>query len=282
MLIFLKMTMNGSNLMKTIIKSLLATALLSSSLSTLAETTEDRLLRRAQQGDANAQSLMGRIACDNGDYYAALDWYEKAAKQAYGKDDQELQWYLLASMYEDGQCIGAKTEQGSPNYPKALEWYTRVAFNPNPKELSRHYSAKLSIADIYFFGEGGIKRDGAMAKSLYTELANISDNVIQQDKKGSAIKETRSNARYRLAQMHYYGEFATQNYQLAFQWAGKAALDNNTYATPLLAVLFYNGLGVKQDKAMGLELVEFACDKFAIEKACELYQQMKANLPVKY
>lgn len=280
MLIFLKMTMNGRNLMKTIIKSLLVTALLSISLSTLAETTEDRLLRRAQQGDANAQ--MGSIACDNGDYYAALDWYEKAAKQAYGKDDQEWQQYKLAEMYWAGMCIGAKTEQGSPNYPKALEWYTRVAFNPNPKELSRHYSAKLSIADIYFFEEGGIKRDGAMAKRLYTELANISDNVIQQDKSGSTIKETRSNARYRLAQMHYYGEFATQNYQLAFQWAGKAALDNNTYATPLLAVLFYNGLGVKQDKAKGLKLLEFVCDNFAIEKACKLHKQMKANLPVKY
>lgn len=268
--------------MKTIIKSLLATALLSSSLSTLAETTEDRLLRRAQQGDANAQSLMGRIACDNGDYYAALDWYEKAAKQAYGKDDQEWQWYQLASMYEGGQCIGAKTEQGSPNYPKALEWYERLVFNPNPKNLSYHYYAKFRVADIYFFEEGGIKRDGAMAKRLYTELANISDNVIQQDKSGSAIKETRSNARYRLAQMHYYGEFATQNYQLAYQWADKAVSDNNPYAAPLLAVLLYNGLGVKQDKAKGLKLLEFVCDNFAIEKACELYQQMKANLPVKH
>ncbi|MDG6473693.1 tetratricopeptide repeat protein [Glaesserella parasuis] len=268
--------------MKTIIKSLLATALLSSSLSTLAETIEDRLLREAQQGDANAQERMGRKACDNGDYYAALDWYEKAAKQAYGKDDQEWQWYRLASMYEDGQCIGAKTEQGSPNYPKALEWYTRVAFNPNPKDLSHHYDAKFEVADIYFFEKGGIKRNGAMAKRLYTEVANISDNVIQQDKNGFVIEETRSNARYRLAQMHYYGEFATQNYQLAFQWAGKAALDNNPYAAPLLAVLLYNGLGVKQDKAKGLELVEFACDKFAIEEACKLHKQMKANLPVKY
>ncbi|MDG6410100.1 tetratricopeptide repeat protein [Glaesserella parasuis] len=277
--------------MKTVIKSLLVTALLSSSLSTLAETTEDRLLRRAQQGDANAQSLMGSSACKSGDYYAALDWYEKAAKQAYGKDDQEWQQYQLAEMYWAGMCIGAKTEQGSPNYPKALEWYERVAFNSNPKNLSYHYIAKFRIAEIYLFEKGGIKRDGAEAKRLYTELANIPDDVIQQLKnnenvleaaKGLAIQEIRSNARYRLAQMHYYGKFATQNYQLAFQWADKAVSDDHPYAAALLAVLLYNGLGVKQDKAEGLRLVEVACDEFAIEKACELYQQMKANLPVKY
>lgn len=272
--------------MKTIIKSLLATTLLSSSLFALAETYYDEeLLREAQQGDANAQERMGSKACDNGDYYAALDWYEKAARQAYGKDNQEWQWHRLASMYEDGQCIGAKTEQGSPNYPKALEWYERLAFNPNPKDLSDHYGAKFRVADIYFFEKGGIKRDGVMAKRLYTELANISDNVIQQDKQGTqgfVIKETRGNARFRLAQMHYYGKFATQNYQLAYQWAAKAVPDYSTYAIPLLAVLLYNGLGVKQDKAEGLRLVEVACDEFAIEKACELYQQMKANLPVKY
>ncbi|MCT8824941.1 SEL1-like repeat protein [Glaesserella parasuis] len=277
--------------MKTIIKSLLVTALLSSSLSTLAETIEDRLLREAQQGDAHAQESMGYKACKDSDYYAALDWYEKVAMQAYGKDNQEWQQYRLAEMYEDGQCFGAKTEQGSPNYPKALEWYERLAFNPNPKELFYHYDAKFKVADIYFFEKGGIKRNGAMAKRLYTEVANISDNVIQQLKnnenvlealKGSAIQETRSNARYRLAEMHYYGEFATQNYQLAYQWAGKAALDNNPYITPLLAVLFYNGWGVKQDKAEGLRLVEVACDKFAIEEACKLHKQMKANLPVKY
>lgn len=267
--------------MKTIIKSLLATVLLSSSLGALAETNDEELLREAQQGDANAQSIMGSRACENGDYYAALDWYEKAAKQAYGKDNEEWQQYQLARRYEDGMCIGAKTEQGSPNYPKALEWYERLAYNPNPKYLGFHYYAKLSIAEIYIFEKGGIKRDGAIAKSLYTELANIPDNVIQQNKDGF-IQETRSNARYRLAIMHYYGEFATQNYQLAYQWGQKAVSDNNPFAAPLLAVLLYNGWGVKQDKAKGLELVEKACDKFAIEEACKLHKQMKANLPVKY
>lgn len=289
-LIFLKMATNGRSLMKTIIKSLLATVLLSSSLGVLAETNDEELLREAQQGDAKAQYQMAYKACENGDYYAALDWYEKAAKQAYGKDEQEWQQYQLAMMYEDGMCVGAKTEQGSPNYPEALEWYERVAYNPNPKDLSWHYDAKLRIANIYFLGKGGIKSDEARAKRLYTELANIPDNVIQQLKnkdgldglRGRTIQETRSNARLRLAQLHYYGEFATQNYQLAYQWAVKAASEGNPYAAQLLAVLFYNGLGIKQDKTKGLKLIELVCDDFAIEEACELHKQMKANLPVKY
>lgn len=86
----------------------------------------------------------------------------------------------------------------------------------------------------------------------------------------------------RLAQLHYYGEFATQNYQLAYQWAVKAASEGNPYAAQLLAVLFYNGLGIKQDKTKGLKLIELVCDDFAIEEACQLHKQMKANLPVKY
>lgn len=82
--------------MKTIIKSLLATVLLSSSLGALAETNDEELLREAQQGDAKAQYQMAYKACENGDYYTALDWYEKAVKQAYGKDEQEWQQYQEA------------------------------------------------------------------------------------------------------------------------------------------------------------------------------------------
>ena len=69
-------------------------------------TAEERALlqKKAEMGDANAQTLMG-IMYYNGhgvtiDYSKAADWFTKAAD----KGDAQAQ-YLLAAMYGKGQGV---------------------------------------------------------------------------------------------------------------------------------------------------------------------------------
>lgn len=236
--------------MKTQLKSLLAMALFTFSLSAVADEYENRLLERAQKGELRAQEEMGDRACSKGDYYSALDWYEKVAAGSYDKAGQILKQYGLAAMYYGGKCIGADYEQGTPNYPKALEWYSKVAYSSNEIPMFS-YNSKLYLAEIYFWGKGGINKDVRRAKRLYEELANLADSIVGK----GLVQETRGNARHRLAHMHYYGNFATQDYGRAYQWAEKAVQDGNPYALILKAVLLYKGLGVTQNRAEGLRVM---------------------------
>ncbi|QIW14995.1 hypothetical protein A4G20_00735 [Pasteurellaceae bacterium RH1A] len=246
---------------------------------------DPNLLEKAQQGDVKAQNLVAMSYCFDGDYYKALDWYEKAAKQGH-----EFAQYTLANMYYDGKCASAQTEQAAPNYAKALEWYSRIAYKDKPEELSRKYNAMFKMADIYFFEKGGIKPpSGRSMRSRYEELATIPDSIIQQDKKAypgiqqefSVIQETRSNARFRLANMYYYSNGAPRDYALAYKWANKAVQDDMYYAYAILARLEYNGFGVQQNKPQAIKRMRALCEGFGDQAYCDAYNRMANGLPVK-
>lgn len=129
------------------------------------------LANDASKKEYDELSRQGNEACENGDYYSALAFYEKAAKTRYGMGAKSTtfniggtefyvggaEWdrYRLGSMYEEGKCIGAKTQQGTPNYAKALEWYEYVAYASKADDLRRQYEAKFSIAMIYWQVDDG-------------------------------------------------------------------------------------------------------------------------------
>lgn len=168
------------------------------------------------------------------------------------------------------------------------------------KETKSHepYVAKLRVADIYFFGKEGVEKNGNLAKRYFQELANLNDAVIQKVEdytiegiEGGAesfreirrmvVLETRGNARRRLAQMYYFGMFMLQDDQKAYQWASKGWGDYNLHAGKMVAVMQYNGLGTTQNRQKATELMGKLCDTGFEQEACDLYQDMRANRPLR-
>lgn len=285
-------------MMNNISTKLFSLILLAVSVNAVAVDNND--LEKAKEGNVSAMGVVADQYCKEGNYRESLYWREQQinSKQQQLRQSgiseqqkQKIQVFLefdkmqLADSYAKGSCDPYQTSIKQlflPDYQLALRWYRDLIFTQNPQS-SFPYSAKFEMAEIYFWGEGGVKQDVFKAKIYYKELAEIPDNVIQtlaEKDKLSALQETRGNARMRLAQMHFIGKYASQDDQQAYFWATKALEDNNSYAAKIVAVLEYQGSGTTQNKTRALQLMKNVCDIRGDETACLLYQQMKANRPV--
>ncbi|MFZ7109016.1 tetratricopeptide repeat protein [Avibacterium avium] len=259
---------------------------LSLALDALAVTPEK--LEKAKAGDDWAMQAVADEYCQEDNYRESLYWQEQriSALERKAKTDTdegtvEFEMMILAEAYAAGTCkpygSDKKTQQFVPNYPMALKWYQRLAYKASPKS-NYPYWAKFKIADMYYWGREGVEKDISRAKAYYKELASLDDAVINKlPKYEDALKETRSNARWRLAVMHFLGKHAIKDHPLALQWAEKGARDGNQYAAVIMAYLLYQGEGVKHDKQEALELMGLVCDNFGDENACNWYQDIKAN-----
>ncbi|MFZ7283857.1 tetratricopeptide repeat protein [Avibacterium avium] len=260
-------------------KTIIASVVLALSFNAVAVNEAE--LEKAKKGDYRA---MGRVAldyCKEGNYREAFYWQEKIINHLNDGYFFEFEMIKLADGYARGTCDPYGEGRGKqlflPDYRLAVRWYSSLAFIKNP--VSYHpYNAKLELAEIYFWGEGGIEKDLMRAKGYYKELAELSDDVLKKD---TVIRETRGNARYRLAQMYYFGNNAPQDDELAYQWAEKARQDGNSYGARMQAVLLYEGRGTKQNKQEALRLMRAVCDAWGYESACNWYQDMKADRPLR-
>ncbi|TCJ98968.1 Sel1 repeat-containing protein [Volucribacter psittacicida] len=285
-------------MMNNISTKLFSLILLTVSVNAIA--ADNNYLEEAKKGDRLAMSIIADQYCKEGNYRESLYWREQqinSKQQQLRQSDiteqqkQKIQVFLefdkmqLADSYAKGSCDPYQKpikQLFLPDYQLALRWYQDLSFTKNPQS-SWPYSAKFKMAEIYFWGEGGVKQDVFKAKIYYKELAEIPDNVIQtlaEKDKLSALQETRGNARMRLAQMHFIGKYASQDDQQAYFWAKKGLEDNNPYAVIILAILEYQGSGTAQNKTRAVQLIKKVCDIEGDEYACLLYQQMKANRPV--
>ncbi|MFZ7224471.1 tetratricopeptide repeat protein [Avibacterium avium] len=268
-------------------KTLIASVVLALSFNAVA--VNEARLEEAKKGDYWAMRGVALDYCKEGNYREAFYWQENVINHldfkanATDKDKKDLEFYMseLADGYASGTCDPYGEGKGKqlflPDYRLAVRWYSRLAFIKNP--VSYHpYNAKYDLAKIYFWGKGGIEKDLMRAKGYYKELAELSDDVA---KKNMVIRETRGNARYRLAQMYYFGNNAPQDDKLAYQWADKARQDGNPYGARMQAVLLYEGRETKQNKQEALRLMRAVCDGWGDESACNWYQDMKANRPLR-
>lgn len=243
-----------------------------------------------------ASSFLIEDACKQGDYVKMLSLMEEEA-QKQGKFQLHNQ-YTLANAYAEGEMecgvMSGEKIHFPPNIHKAIRWYERIVFSKETK-FYEPYSAKWRLADIYYFGKEGVEKNGNLAKRYYQELANLSDAVIRQvedykfgegleEPKGlnrMVVLETRGNARRRLAQMYYFGDFIRQDYQKAYQWASKGWEDNSSYAGKMVAVMQYEGRGTTQNRQKATELMGKLCDTGFEQQACDAYQDMRANRPLR-
>ncbi|MFZ7267053.1 tetratricopeptide repeat protein [Avibacterium avium] len=268
-------------------KTLIASVVLALSFNAVA--VNEARLEEAKKGDYWAMRGVADDYCKEGNYREAFYWQEKVINHldfkanATDKDKKDLEFYMsqLADGYASGTCAPYGEGKGKqlflPDYRLAVRWYSRLAFIKNPVS-SYPYNAKYKLAEIYFWGEGGIEKDLMRAKGYYKELAELSDDVLKKD---TVIRETRGNARYRLAQMYFFGNNAPQDDELAYQWADKARQDGSSYGAKIQAVLLYEGRGTKQNKQAALRLMRVVCDIGGDESACNWYQDMKADRPLR-
>ncbi len=110
----------------------------------------------AEQGDANAQLMLGTLYEDGADglpsdFRLAAQWYEKAAKQGYPKAQ-----YNLALLYEDGRGV-------DKDYKQAAYWYGKAAD-------AGFSEAQNNLGLLYAMGNG-VRKDQNRAKQLFSASA---------------------------------------------------------------------------------------------------------------
>lgn len=261
-------------------------------LSSYAMAVEKELLEKAERGEISSISKLAKQYCKEGDYKSSLYWYEKKALLA--KEDSfnyNYNFMYLADAYLRGTCAPYDTkfkeQQFEPDYKLALEWLNKLIYQKQPENSSIFqtdpYLAKFKAADIYFWGEGGIPKDVMIAKMYYKELAELDDETV--NKKDNKINklvmlEVRGNARYRLAQMYFHGEYMPQDDNLAFEWERKSFQDGNEYGGMIVAKYLYEGINKHKNTKKALEVVKLVCENRSLEEACIWYKDMKANRPL--
>ena len=132
-------------------------AVLFLSVGHTASGQDSELLKKAQDGDADAQVSLGydylfgmNVEQDSAE---AVKWWQMAAEQ--GNADAQ---YALGNAYEDGKGI-------EKDFAKALKWYRLAAEQGDD-------GAQHSLAAAYFLGQGVIK-DSVYAHMWY----NISSSL---------------------------------------------------------------------------------------------------------
>lgn len=156
-----------------------------------------------------------------GDYTAALDYYQKAA------EGQEPLYVSISAnqigyFYDEG--LGVEQD-----YAKAMEWYQKAAdFGYAP--------SMNNIGYIYENGHG-VEQDYAKAMEWYEKAADLGH----------------SSAMNNIGWLYQNGLGVEQDYVKAMEWYGKATDLGNSSAMNNIGYLYENGLGVEQDSAKAQE-----------------------------
>ncbi|MDA8258986.1 MAG: tetratricopeptide repeat-containing serine protease family protein [Betaproteobacteria bacterium] len=178
------------------------------------------LKRRAEAGDASAQSALGlRYSEGKGvakDPAQAVAWWRKAAEQ--GEANAQ---FNLGVMYYQGTGVPKDAAQ-------ALAWYRKAAEQGDA-------DAQNNLGVMYDQGEGVLK-DAVQAVVWYRKAAD----------QGNA------NAQLRLGFMYYQGIGVPKDASRAAVWYRKAADQGNAGAQNNLGAMYSQGTGVPKDAAQAL------------------------------
>jgi TPR repeat protein len=155
-----------------------------SSVSAFAKDKIDKVISRAEQGDAQAQyELASRYEKGEGikkNIDEALKWYRKAAENGHAGAQVDLGWF-----YQKGQFV-------EKNIKQAIALYTKAANRGNPQ-------AQLNLAVLY---DGGVEvpEDNKSAVKWYKLAAEQGSEAAQLN----------------LGVNYWKGEGVEQNYEKAW------------------------------------------------------------------
>jgi len=173
--------------------------------------------KRATQGDANAQYVLGaKYAAGEGvpkDQAKAAEWFQKAAAQG----DADAQ-YQIGKMYYLGEGV-------PKDFAKAAEWCRKAAIQGNER-------AQSSLGDMYYQGKG-VPRDDGKAIEWLQKAAAQGEPVAQAN----------------LGAMYAEGEGVRKDGAKAIEWLQKAADQGVGTARDDLRTLYAVGEGADRASA---------------------------------
>lgn len=221
----------------------------------------------AEQGSAEAMYNLGKIYQRQEDYTMALKYLSEAANKQYSNAQ-----YRLGQMYQTGKGV-------AQNYDEAFKWYLLAANNNDSM-------ARVRLGDMYYYGLG-VKQDDTEAllwyqRATFSDVGEFAPNATalytlgRMYEQGEGIEQNYEIAtsfyklaaellafpysdfeailaKNRLATIYYYGLMGQPDYKETLN-----AIKLGSYKTPydnfLLARMYVNGEGVKQDTKKAFEL----------------------------
>jgi TPR repeat protein/uncharacterized RDD family membrane protein YckC len=239
----------------------------------------DGLVERAQNGDAEAQRILGdfyaagrEIARDNGE---AMRWYRKAAEQGDAAAQVMLGW-----MYDKG--LGTEV-----NYGEALRWYRKAASQGDlvaQERLSILYRLGRGVVSDAGEGERWAKKTAGHREQVaewYRRLADWGDPTAQNNlgnmytngdgvrkdiEKGirwlrlaaeQGLKEAQGN----LGRMYYEGGGVAKDYAEALGWYGRAAEQGDPTAQTRIGWMYRLGQGTARDEKVAFRWFRAAAEQ---------------------
>jgi len=233
----------------------------SANTSTTSSPT-DPVLRRAQEGDAEAQAAMG-IRYYKGEGVPvndakAVEWLRKAADQGHEVAQAGLGW-----MYHFGRGVEQDDKM-------AVEWFRKAAAQGHP-------DAQCNLGWMYANGRG-VAQDDKMAVEWYRKAAaqghagaqnNLgemyaiggADNKMAVEWYWKAAVQGLAAAQGNLGWMYHFSRGVAQDDKMALEWYRKAADQGHADAQFYLGVMYAEGQGVAQDDRMAVEWYRKAADQ---------------------
>ncbi|MDE6241405.1 MAG: sel1 repeat family protein [Anaeroplasmataceae bacterium] len=190
------------------------------------EMTIEEIVPFAKQGDMDAQLWLGKKSIGVTSNEEAMHWLEQAANQGLAE---------AQSLLAEGYC----TLSNIKDYKLAKYWFEKAAAQNYPDAI-------YQLGIFYEKGDYGVPVDIKKALQYFEKAANLG---------------------YLDAQLHFggilhYGLHGVQvDYTKAKYYYELAASQNMREAQYLLGVLYFNGLGVTEDKEKAISFFESAADK---------------------
>jgi TPR repeat protein len=190
------------------------------------------LLERAQNGDAAAMNILGKMHRDGEgvarDYAEAAKWFRKAAEENGAADAQNN----LGELYARGNGVPR-------NLIEAAKWFKEAAGQG-------HAAAENNLGYLYRTGLGHVGMNKAKAASLFASAAA----------KGHA--DAQNNLALIYAETAFNGEFVDEDRAKAMELFLKSAEQGNRMAQINLGVILANGKWVPMDLEQSKELLRKA------------------------
>lgn len=211
------------------------------------------------------------------DASAAFEWFDKAAEEGgteamlalgelflkgekvYASRDIALQWYQKAADAGSAEALfrmgGMYFEDGAyQDYVQARDFFTRSAAMGHEGAqamLAQMDEQQLGLSEVEMTAE----EIAAKAHSFYQMWDFAAARQLYEE--ALAAGSTDADAMNNLAYIYDTGmDGAQPDYEKAAMWYARAAELGKRDAMYSLALLYYNGKGVKQDLSMALSLFE--------------------------
>lgn len=191
--------------------------------------------RAAEQGDAEAQYLLGRLHYETGkepdSLQTAVQWFEKSAEQNHLEGLRNL-----ALCYAFGDGVKSSKSKSQELYRRAFPICLELAEQGDS-------SAIALMAKSYWLGQG-VKRDYALAAQWYEKSAAFGN----------------LEAMCRLGEFYERGQGVPKDAAISAEWYRKAANSGSPYGLYKLAFFYEKGCGVEQDLEKAYALYCTAAD----------------------